>query len=808
MEQLEGRVLLNAQTSDLIPTNGVSGQDSAVVANLNGGESSLLPSLSGLHVVMPSQVQGQIIYLDFTGASDVSYDGPVKVNDVDVPAFKAPTHLAGMEQTIAALVVDQLNVTFAGSGVSFTTQKPEDGTAYSTVYVGGDGTAIAGDASLAGVAEQVDAGNLSSTDEAFVFSDNLTGTDGVASYVTNLSAVVSHEVGHLLGYAHNTPGAVTTALSEVAAEIQGVTWLDSNGNGTQDSGEAGIAGWTVSLNNGLTTTTDANGQYEFTDLTAGTYTVSEQQVAGWSQTAPSTSTSSSLDHAWGVTTSGATSTSKAEATLVETDASGNVIMAGTYEGTVDLGTGAQTSKGSSDIFVRKLNADGTTAWVRTIGGMSTESVDGIVLDASGNIYLSGSFGSAVDFNPTSGTDVRTAAGNADGYLLKLNADGSYGWVKTFGGEAAFARVYGVALDTSNNLYLTGTFSQRVDFNPTAGTDYRSSDAAGSASIFVTRINADGTYGWTRTMGGNGIARGTCISVDSSGDVYISGHFLRTVDFNPGSAIENLSSSGDWDMFLTKLKTNGDYVWTKQIGGADWDMVYDMKVDASDNVYLAGLFSLSVDFNPGTGTDFQSSPYRHVGSGFVTRINADGSYGWTRTLTSDSQRMAATGLSLDGSGNVYVVGEEMALADDAQIDTQSTLFLARFGTDGQVYWTREYSDLAPTQTDVFTPSKWDVATSSTGEVYVVGRFNGSIDFDPSVGADRHTAGGTYDAFIIKETPVSSNYTVTLTTDQVVQEINFGNRLTSSVEGLAPVVNRLVVEDPTASVAGARISGWSA
>ena len=161
------------------------------------------PDLPGLTLVDPStDARGQIIYLDFDGAEDVIYNGPVTVGPFDVPAFEAPGELAGQEEAIIASVVEQLDATFAGSGLSFTTESPHEGVEFSTVYIGGDDSAFREYGGFRGLAETIDIGNRNNDDGAFVFADELGPFDSILAASNSLGSVIGHEAGHLLGMRH------------------------------------------------------------------------------------------------------------------------------------------------------------------------------------------------------------------------------------------------------------------------------------------------------------------------------------------------------------------------------------------------------------------------------------------------------------------------------------------------------------------------------------------------------------------------------------------------------------------------------
>ncbi len=224
-EPLEPRLLLSADSVVPQPTVplGLPQTDQAAVVDLTPEAQqqetdqavvvpAASPVLPDLRLVNPDSacLSPQLVYLDFSGAADVVYDGPVTVGPLDIPAFQAPEDLRGQEPQIMARVLAQLQETFAGSGVIFTTSKPAGDQAYSTIYMGGDGALFSRYGSFLGLAEQIDVGNAQAQDEAFVFSTKLASVSAdVEQYAAALAQLIAHETGHLLGYEHlasTTPG--------------------------------------------------------------------------------------------------------------------------------------------------------------------------------------------------------------------------------------------------------------------------------------------------------------------------------------------------------------------------------------------------------------------------------------------------------------------------------------------------------------------------------------------------------------------------------------------------------------------------
>jgi len=256
------------------------------------------------------------------------------------------------------------------------------------------------------------------------------------------------------------------------------------------------------------------------------------------------------------------------------------------------------------------HADAVYLFTKTMGGTDGDFGQSVAVDSYGNVYITGYFkGTNVDFNPDPvDVDLHTSAGEEDIFLTKINFDGSYGFTKTMGGtDRDFAQ--SVAVDGSENFYITGYFRGTADFNPDiAVTDNHLS--AGEEDIFLTKINYNGSYGFTKTMGGTDRDFAQSVAVDGNNNVYITGYFRGTADFNPDITVtDNHLSAGEEDIFLTKINFDGSYDLTATIGGTDKDFGQSIAVDGNVNVYLAGYFSGTVDFDPSSGSD------NHTSAGF-------------------------------------------------------------------------------------------------------------------------------------------------------------------------------------------------
>ncbi len=136
--------------------------------------------------------------------------------------------------------------------------------------------------------------------------------------------------------------------------------------------------------------------------------------------------------------------------------------------------------------------------------------------------------------------------------------------------------------------------------------------------------------WAKSFSGNGNEYGFSICSDASGNVYTTGHFDGTVDFDPGPGVVNLTSTGAADVFITKLNSAGNLVWVKSFGGvpANNDVGSSITTDASGNVYTTGYFYGTVDFDPGASTFTLTSVAYDI---FISKLDASGNFIWAKQM---------------------------------------------------------------------------------------------------------------------------------------------------------------------------------
>ena len=291
---------------------------------------------------------------------------------------------------------------------------------------------------------------------------------------------------------------------------------------------------------------------------------------------------------------------------IRLDAAGNVLTTGSFDGTVDFDPGAATvnlvsSGASTDIFISKLDASGNYVWAKRMGGSFTDRGYSSEADAGGNVYTTGYFQGNADFDPGAGTFTLSSSSNTeDIFVSKLDASGNFLWARAMGG-AGNDQAISLALDASGNVHTTGWYQGVADFDPGPTTFTLNSPPGINDEIFVSKLNASGNFVWAKHMGGSTMDEGFSIDVDGSGNVYTTGGFTGTADFDPGPGTFTLTAPGIADdIFISKLDATGNFVCAGKLGGTGDDWGLAIAVDATGNIYSSGFFNGTGDFDPNAG----------------------------------------------------------------------------------------------------------------------------------------------------------------------------------------------------------------
>lgn len=287
-----------------------------------------------------------------------------------------------------------------------------------------------------------------------------------------------------------------------------------------------------------------------------------------------------------------------EGRCVTVDGSGNVVVAGVFSDVADFDPGPGTANlqavGINDMYFAKFKPSGELMWAKQLGGADSERVLGLTTGISDHIYITGHFQGTVDFDPSGATNNRNVVGDSDVFFAHYDDAGDLVWAKSVGGFF-YEEARGIAVDRFGNTYLTGRYGETVDFDPGPGVSELTN--AGINDAFFAKYDAVGDLVWAKRVGGEANDIGNGIAVDTLGQVFLSGQYMGTVDFDPDAGTSDLTAAGDIEIFLAQYDASGNFRWAQSIGGTQMEESTVIAVDANQNVCIAGYFEGTAEFAP-------------------------------------------------------------------------------------------------------------------------------------------------------------------------------------------------------------------
>ena len=430
------------------------------------------------------------------------------------------------------------------------------------------------------------------------------------------------------------------------------------------------------------------------------------------------------------------------------DEQANLYATGYFSTTVDFDPGPNvfnlTSVNAEDIFLSKYDSTGKLIWAKSIGDFRYQAGYAITLDSAKNIYITGIFFGSLDFDPGPGVTTLTSAGNEDVFIAKFDNNGNFIWAKKIGGPSNdFCNA--IMLDRSGNIYINGYFDGTSDFDPDNGVYNMTSD--GSTDIYVCKLTNNGSFLWAKRIGGPSSEAAYSIGLDAQNNIYATGFFWGTVDFDPGPAVYNLVSNGFGDGFILKMNTNGDFIKAGKLGGNNQVRCTSLKLDHSGNMYVTGHFDGDANFDPGPGISLLSSPIGNEDV-FVAKYNLNFDLVWVKQIAGPSFQKSFS-VDVDAVDNVYITGHYNGSADfDPGPGTHiliatgdPDIFVLKLNSTGNFVWVAQ-------ATGPFYGSGYSIKVDKANNIYVAGTFEGTKDFDPGPDEYKLASAGQSEIFMEK------------------------------------------------------------
>jgi len=416
---------------------------------------------------------------------------------------------------------------------------------------------------------------------------------------------------------------------------------------------------------------------------------------------------------------------------IAVDGSGNVLVTG-YTASSWISGGYDTNFwGDSDAFVAKLSPSGEHLWSTYLGGSDEESGYGIAVDGWGNVLVTGWTGS---YDWASGGFDTSFNEEGDAFVVKLSPSGEHLWSTYLGGSDGDYG-YGIAVDGSGNVLVTGWTNSVGWTSGGFDTSYNGGDQWGG-DAFVAKLSPSGAHLWSSYLGGGGDDLGRGIAADGSGNVVVTG-WTNSVGWTSGGYDTSLDG---WDAFVVKLSDSGGHLWSTYVGGSGGDDGQGIAVDGSGNVLVTGRTGSSGWTSGGFDTSYNGG-----GDAFVAKLSDSGGHLWS-TYVGGSSYDKGDGIAVDGWGNVLVTGETFSSGwTSGGFDTRDNGgtdgFVAKLSPSGEHLWSTYLGGSDRDSGDGIAVDGWGNVLV-TGETESSGWTSGG--FDTSFGDDYYRP----DAFVVK------------------------------------------------------------
>lgn len=449
---------------------------------------------------------------------------------------------------------------------------------------------------------------------------------------------------------------------------------------------------------------------------------------------------------------------------MELNSAGYLYSVGQLSGNADFDPGPSTNSlyalGYADVFILKLDANANYQWAKRIGGNSAQmecySMD---MDSVGNIYLTGAYNGTVDFNPDLGIYNLTSSGYKDIFVCKLDSNGVFIWARSIGESINDQEANSVSCDHHGNVLVTGQFKGTVDFDPGTGVSNLTAVSNLSTDIYILKLDKNGNYKWARSFGNANGDFGNCIEVDAMDNVYSTGLFTGTVDFDPSTAVYNLTqpASNSSGAYVSKLDSNGFFLFAKQFSGNATVEGKSLILDQNNNIFTSGEFWGTADFDPGIGVLNITS----TNDLYFAKLDSNGSLLQVKNIgTFNNGYLTNKQINLDNAGNIYLTGSyaktidfdpganTFTLVSNSQTDD---IYVAKYNPNFDFVWAVSMGGIQSLENGE------SVVIDNSNNVYTGGYFLGTSDFDPSLAVYNLTSTLNIAGFIQKLGQCVPSYT---------------------------------------------------
>lgn len=392
-------------------------------------------------------------------------------------------------------------------------------------------------------------------------------------------------------------------------------------------------------------------------------------------------------------------------------------------------------------------------WAKKIGGTNNDSGSDIVVDFSGNVYSLGKFQGTVDFDPSVNVFNLTSNTVSDIFITKLDASGNFVWTKKLGEIGATYLYPSLAIDKFGHLFIGCSFKGILDVDP--GINTFNIGTSGNYTGFILNLDSSGNFIWVKTINSDALGLGVHdIKLDDFGNIYLTGSCNGTTNFDPGTSVNYLFYSGYEKGFVLKLNSSGSFVWVKSFVGNNGVVGISVAPDVNGEVYSCGIFKGITDFNPGSAVFNLNPLIGSLGDIYISKLDSIGNFVWAKKI-GDIESQLANSIAVDKFGNLYTVGSFFGTIDfnpgsgifNLTADLQD-IFILKLNSFGNFIWAKKMGGTNSNE------DCYSLSIDSVGNVFTIGVFKGTADFDPNAGIYNLNSNGLLDIFISKLDPLGN------------------------------------------------------
>lgn len=392
-------------------------------------------------------------------------------------------------------------------------------------------------------------------------------------------------------------------------------------------------------------------------------------------------------------------------------------------------------------------------WAHGFGGPNYDSQgNSIATDAQGNVYVTGTFGDSIDFDPGAGSVV--LYGNSTTFIAKYDSSGVFVWAKSLDSSPGDCIAEKIVVNNTG-VYLTGHFFLNIDFDPGPGTALLNSVGGwnGDEDIFIAHYDLNGNYLWAKSMGGLGEDKALDMTSDNDNNLYIIGYFANIADLDPGVGSVNLGCNNSGGAaFFGKYDNNGNLIWvydlcdTSAATGGGGKIAFDSN---NNDIYISGYFSGTIDFDRGVGTATITAVGQY--DPYIAKYDTSGSFIWAGSLSAASS-IGINAIYIDHTTSDILITSSFWGVADFDLSSNvysvnpnnnySVIYFAKYSSNGNLIWIKQTNS-----TGNLGLGK-SIITDNNSNVYLAGYYTGTTDFDPDTGIANITSNGGEDIFFAK------------------------------------------------------------